>query len=68
METCDISDCKFVHPHVHTGTMVKIPFEEYWCPTLWRWVSCPGPCLDGREHYFFRKIERLVEKIKVSNL
>lgn len=31
-------------------TEVPVEMEEWWCPQAEDWVSCPGPCPDGREH------------------
>ncbi len=27
-----------------------IEVTDWWCPDEQRWVWCPGPCPDGREH------------------
>lgn len=26
------------------------PVKMFYCPTLCRWVDCPGPCPDGLPH------------------
>lgn len=53
-EVCTKTPC-IPRPHIHTDRIEEMELKEYWCPAKHRWMDCPGPCPDGREHTFFRR-------------